>query len=91
MIGGWLVVVWLLLDPFSWMGYTYLVARKIWCVGGAAFIYMYSGPSCTMHHETARCMQRTTTKWSDMERNIFVYPVCTSSGGTMDSLGRRGQ
>ena len=57
-------VVWLLLDPFLWMGHTYLVAGKIWCVGGAAFLYMYGGPPCMMHHETARCMQCTTTNWS---------------------------
>ena len=47
-------------------------------------IYMYCGPPCMMHNETARCMQCTTTNWSDMERNIFEYPLCTLFGVTMD-------
>ena len=80
MIEGWLVVVWLLLDMFLCMGSTSLVAEKIWCIGGAAFLYMCSGPPCTMHHETARCMQCTTTNWSDMERKIFVYSLWTLLG-----------
>ena len=80
MIEGWLVVVWLLLDTFFWMGSTSLVARKIRRIGGAAFLYMYSGPPCMMHHETARCMQCTTTNWSDMDRKIFVYSMWTLLG-----------
>ena len=77
-------VVWSLLDPFLGMGHTYLVAWRIGCVGGAGFLHMYGGPPCMMHNETARCMQCTTTNWSDMERNIFEYPLCTLFEVTMD-------